>query len=693
MSKWFYSGKFWLKTLALSLFLPFALWLGSFLILHLVFSEAKISQALKQNFPTAQGVRLEFDPSIERSLLPRPSFILHNLKLIDSQEQTLMRVGNIQVALDWQSFFSEPRIQTLALERADLTFNANSQQHWQLAGIAPQKSTTPLPAYISLTDSLILIHHPNYQHTLFHTQGYLDASNQAFSFSSQRAGSGNHSFQISGNYQEQTLKPLIVQAQGTLNSQPYTLLWQGSGSIGKQAIEALNGSARLTIGSLNLDATTQNSLISGAEISLPDIHFAFTSSQAQSQYNGSGSISNLSYSNDTLTLHQFNLEAIAHHPQSETALNLSGSISQHQQTYHINHINLTTRHTQPQQLPTWVSSLQGNINISPDNWQAQFSGTLDNQTINISASQNTQTKQPWFATLNLSNLNFSPYQRQLQTWLNGKASHETSAISQWLQNQSAEITLNANKLDISGSQISKLHSQIHIRPEAIEAKPISLALYQGQANGSLSISQSSPYRLAGEMDFRNIEIKPLLQDSLRFHHLQGSGNAHFQLHTQGQSPKEWQQNLSGSLSLSVQNGAWQGINLQQLIALPNSNRQLINYDASRQTPFTHLTISANIKNGIGYTPKLTLESAKLNLSGQGQFNIPDNSLNYAILASSGNGLWLPLKIQGNIDRPSFALDYQRITNKLTTPEQKQNALQDIFSQPWQWLQNSSPSKQ
>jgi len=111
------------------------------------------------------------------------------------------------------------------------------------------------------------------------------------------------------------------------------------------------------------------------------------------------------------------------------------------------------------------------------------------------------------------------------------------------------------------------------------------------------------------------------------------------------------------------------------------------------TPFRHFSIEASVENGMGTTPSLSLQSDSLNLSGQGSFDIRTATLNYAVLASVGQDLWLPLKINGSISRPNFALDYQRITGNLQSPEQKQRALQDVLQQQWQWIQKLPENQQ
>ena len=53
--------------------------------------------------------------------------------------------------------------------------------------------------------------------------------------------------------------------------------------------------------------------------------------------------------------------------------------------------------------------------------------------------------------------------------------------------------------------------------------------------------------------------------------------------------------------------------------------------------------------------------------------------------SSGSDTLLPLKISGSLTRPSFSLDFQRLTEGLNTPQQKEQALRQTLKQQWLWL--------
>ena len=264
-----------------------------------------------------------------------------------------------------------------------------------------------------------------------------------------------------------------------------------------------------------------------------------------------------------------------------------------------------------------------------------------------------------------------------------------------LSRRQISLTLDIGTLESSGLQIQNFHSTLHLDADKLEAQTIKMQMYEGSAEGSAVLHQGSRPKWEAALQFSNIQIKPMLQDAFRFNHLSGRGNASFRLGAEGLKRSEWHPTLAGRGKIVLDNGAWQGINLGKLLNRPENlpAQNLIRYNAESSTPFRHFSIEASVENGIGTTPRLSLQSDSLNLSGQGNFDIRTATLNYAVLASAGQDLWLPLKINGSISRPNFALDYQRITGNLQSPEQKQRALQDVLQQQWQWIQKLPENQQ
>ena len=420
--------------------------------------------------------------------------------------------------------------------------------------------------------------------------------------------------------------------------------------------------------------------------------------EASGAYSGSGSINKVSYQNRTLAIAGFQLSGAVEYEQGSSGYSANGRLQAGPGHFQIDSLYLSTRHNAaPGSMPYLSGQWHGQAAGNGQSWNAELQGSLDNNEgyLKISGSLSEQGHDIQ-AALNLSKLSLSGYleserpaaaENTLPLWL--------QYWPQALSRRQISLTLDIGTLESSGLQIQNFHSTLHLDADKLEAQTIKMQMYEGSAEGSAVLHQGSRPKWEAALQFSNIQIKPMLQDAFRFNHLSGRGNASFRLGAEGLKRSEWHTTLAGRGKIVLDNGAWQGINLGKLLNRPENlpAQNLIRYNAESSTPFRHFSIEASVENGIGTTPRLSLQSDSLNLSGQGNFDIRTATLNYAVLASAGQDLWLPLKINGSISRPNFALDYQRITGNLQSPEQKQRALQDVLQQQWQWIQKLPENQQ
>ncbi|MGH8750408.1 MAG: AsmA-like C-terminal region-containing protein, partial [Burkholderiales bacterium] len=94
-------------------------------------------------------------------------------------------------------------------------------------------------------------------------------------------------------------------------------------------------------------------------------------------------------------------------------------------------------------------------------------------------------------------------------------------------------------------------------------------------------------------------------------------------------------------------------------------------DKSQQTDFSELKASFVIKNGVAHNDDLSMKSPLLRLSGNGDINVGEDSLNYLAKASivasakgqggtdlsSLKGVTIPVRVSGPFKSPSYNLDF------------------------------------
>ncbi|OAM36933.1 hypothetical protein A7P98_03060 [Eikenella sp. NML080894] len=717
MSKQLYSGKIWsklwLKALLFGLVL-LVLWLGASFGLSRLLSEARIRQTANQML-AAQGQQLNFDGrQIERGWFPYPYVVLHQVGLSRTQEngQTL-NAEAVQLSFNWSALWGDVSIHSLHLQRASISARRLESGQWEVAGFtANQAASSTLPRHIELDDCSLRLQYGEQKQTMRQVSGFIDRADENFSLSASLFAPQEYRIQASGAYSGSHFEQLQANLAGFLpNGQPFTAAWQGNADYTAEQSRLNTKDGRLSIQvpawSLNIDGNTRNWQFSPDSVVLPETHIVFNvdsengqSSAETVRHSGSGSINKVSYQNRTLAIAGFQLSGAVEYEQGSSGYSANGRLQAQPGHFQIDNLYLSTRHNAaPGSMPYLSGQWHGQAAGNSESWKAELQGRLDNNEgyLKISGSFSDQGHNIE-AAINLSKLSLSSY---LETKRPAPAAENTAAplwLQYWpraLHHRQIRLTLDIGMLEGSGLQIQNFHSTLHLDAEKLEAQTIKMQMYDGNAEGSAVLHHGSRPKWEAAIRFNNIQIKPLLQDAFRFNHLSGRGNASFHLGAEGLKRSEWHTTLAGQGKIVLDNGAWQGINLGKILNKPDNlpAQNLIRYNAESNTPFRHFSIEASVENGMGTTPSLSLQSDSLNLSGQGSFDIRATTLNYAVLASVGQDLWLPLKINGSISRPNFALDYQRITGNLQSPEQKQRALQNVLQQQWQWIQKLPENQQ
>ncbi|MDO4693330.1 MAG: AsmA family protein [Eikenella sp.] len=700
MIRLLHSGKFWLKSLAAGLLLPLLLMAGIHSALHYFFSETRIRSAAAAAF-AADGQELTFNGArISRGWFPYPFFTLHDVRLSRPQRpaETAFRADSLQVAFSWSSLWGDVGIRRLRAQDADIYLRQTESGQWQLADrpLNAAGSGTLLPQRIELIQSTLHLQTRQHRFSLLQTEGHFDRSDGGFRFEAGLFAPQEARFKLSGRYQNGELPQLELQAASFLpDGRPFTLGWQGAAGLQPEQGRLLSRDGRLNFRlpdtGFNLDAQTHGWQISAAGAELPDTRFVFHTAYGPLEHNGSGHIRRAAYHNNILHIDTFQAETALSRNGSQTALNLNGSFTRYPDgRFRIGNLQLDTRHTAGSgALPAFVGHWQGMAEgPAADVWQLQLQGSFDHQPAQLQLHARHDGGVPVMeGSLQLDKLSLTPYLPA-----NPRAVHlSTDILQSWRQligRRRLLLTAAIDVLETSGLRIQDFQARLSADAERIQAEAVEMSLYEGRSVGHAVFYNRPVPEWAGEIHFADVQIKPLLQDAFRFNHLSGRGEARFSLSSAGLTSQEWLAGLGGRAELSLEHGDWQGINLGKLLDRPEDTpeQNLFFYNADSRTPFHRFRIEVDLKNGVGHTPSLSLSSSSLNLSGRGSFDIRVQTLNYALLASAGRNLWLPFKIGGSISRPSFALDYERITGGLQTPEQKRQALQEVFNQQWQWIQ-------
>lgn len=256
------------------------------------------------------------------------------------------------------------------------------------------------------------------------------------------------------------------------------------------------------------------------------------------------------------------------------------------------------------------------------------------------------------------------------------------ATRAWLGDLDAEIDARIKTLTYQQWDLSDFEVRFQAADGLITVPELNLLAFDGRldANASLDIQGDQPV-MASRLDVRGMEIEPLLTLLGMKPRVSGKGNLQADLTTSGNDHDDLIANLAGTTATRLEDGVVQGVDLGYW--LRRANAQIRGGDVTAvnraETDFSALTASAVIESGIVHSDDLDLRAPLFRVSGDGQFNLPAEQIDYRAAASvvgslegqSGRdlqelrGITVPVLITGRFDSPQVRLDMERILRDAT----------------------------
>lgn len=261
---------------------------------------------------------------------------------------------------------------------------------------------------------------------------------------------------------------------------------------------------------------------------------------------------------------------------------------------------------------------------------------------------------------------------------------------------------------------SELHIGVHARDGIVKIDPMSANLYQGRVSGSVSVNSQGVPVITINQNLSDVNVATLGKDAVNFDALEGKGNVGINLTSQGNTVGEMKNAVNGSLSLNLADGAIKGINIAKKIRdtknLLSAKSQSQAANKEEKTDFSELKATFKVNNGIAHNDDLSMKSPLLRLSGNGDINIDNDSINYLAKATlaktlegqggqdSVGGLTVPVRVSGPFTDLKYTLDFAAMVNdqakqkveaaKAEVKQQIKNKKEEVRTQIQDQLKNS-----
>ncbi|MEY4506310.1 MAG: hypothetical protein RL297_888 [Pseudomonadota bacterium] len=275
-----------------------------------------------------------------------------------------------------------------------------------------------------------------------------------------------------------------------------------------------------------------------------------------------------------------------------------------------------------------------------------------------------------------------PVGSPLDTKTTSSLNHETPIDWSALKGPVAKGHIRIGALQVANLKFEKINAQLALAGGKLELNPLSLSLYGGSTNGSVSVNAHNP-TLSIKQALTGVNIQALIKDLLNKDMVEGRGNVALDVTTRIETVTAMKRALNGSASLALKDGAIKGINLAQ--SLRDLKTKVGQSDTTQspntglKTDFSELTASFKITNGVAHNDDLSLKSPFLRLGGAGDIDLGAGQMNYlakTTLVASGEGqdgkevnqlkgLTVPIRLSGPFDALTYKIQFSSMLKDAT----------------------------
>ena len=237
-------------------------------------------------------------------------------------------------------------------------------------------------------------------------------------------------------------------------------------------------------------------------------------------------------------------------------------------------------------------------------------------------------------------------------------------------------SLRIGALKVANVKSAKVRVDVKAHNGLVNVNPLSANLYQGSMNGSLSVNAQATPSIVIRQNLSGVNVAALTKDAANFDTLEGKGNVVMNLAMQGRTASAMKKALNGNMSLNLTDGAIKGINIakklrdaQGMFGKGGASAQTQSANKEEKTDFSELKATFKVNNGVAHNDDLSMKSPLLRLTGNGDINIGNDSMNYVAKATLAKtlegqggkdivgGITVPVRVSGPFADLKYTLDF------------------------------------
>jgi hypothetical protein len=377
----------------------------------------------------------------------------------------------------------------------------------------------------------------------------------------------------------------------------------------------------------------------------------------------------------------------------ESALNITGNHSIELPLFHL------TGYYRNQSLPrgtlTFSQQGQANMNFKKEKLSFKSKGLLDKAPMSIDFSLRNFLIPRYHFTLGLDRLDLTPYLPAAIEGAKLLTDSEQENDFSWLNGLKARGNIWINTLKLHRVQMHQVQLGMSANKNIFTVSPLSASVYKGNLTGELTINtQGKTPQIRLKQRFSNVEMYPVFNDLFKLTRFGGRGYLNMDIAAAGYTRSDWQRTLGGAMDIGLARGTFKGLDI--FTQLRNTTRQLDQLttkasstlshaeNSRTATNFSNLRATLFIQKGVVYNKDLRIKAGRLNLTGEGSYDIVADALDYTVnanVAPHGNskelrklsGYTLPIYFTGNLQSPKYQLDYSYLRQQIENQHNTQDA--------------------
>lgn len=286
-------------------------------------------------------------------------------------------------------------------------------------------------------------------------------------------------------------------------------------------------------------------------------------------------------------------------------------------------------------------------------------------------------------SLAAGSLDLRPYMPPPTTSAEGFPAWSTDKLDfSSLRNIDADLDISAGKVFLNELEAGDSRMNLKIANGRMTASIPQLGFYGGGGSGTLVVdaAKATP-AIAGKFSMNSVEAEPFTMDLMKMDKLLGLGGFNLEFNATGSSQAAIMQSLDGKGGFDLNDGAIKGVNIVKLASAVAKLYEggLTNPAAittaiaeaqrpNEKTDFSKFLSNFTITNGDVQAPTISLEGPFLAMSGVGQVNLPNQTLDLRLLpkastsadGSTGRMIAIPVKVGGTFSKPAMSIDVESL---------------------------------